>query len=183
MFRKEDARSRPEETPAAQLQRKGMRARFAEKCVGAACCTVLGACAGAPPVRPAPKPEACPDNAVATMKQLGIRIGDEAGGSFPVVGGAKPVPVKEFTTFALGHDLGKLEAGTVLSGRLIFAEDRVYGRFTPARQIQSKGGQTYPVCLELQYRGTRGTGYMRDSRPDSPVVGSTAGVRAVDRFE
>ncbi|HEX5754360.1 MAG TPA: protein kinase [Archangium sp.] len=182
MLRKEDSRSRPEETPAALPQRKGIRARFMEKCVGAACCAVLGACTGAP-VRPSPQPEACSSKALATMKELEIDIGDEAAGTFPVVGSAKPVPVQESTTFALQDDLGKLKAGTVLSGRLIFGQDRVYGRFTQARQARSKGGQTYPVCLELQYRGQRGTGYMRDSGPASPVVGSVAEVQAVDRFE
>ncbi|KFA89682.1 hypothetical protein Q664_32835 [Archangium violaceum Cb vi76] len=178
MLRKEDSRSRPEETPAPLLQRKGMRARFMEKCVGVACCAVLGACTGAP-VRPTPEPEACSSKALATMKELEIDIGDEAGGTFPVVGSAKPVPVQESTTFALLDDMGKLKAGTVLSGRLIFGQDRVYGRFTQARYR----GDAWPVCLELQYRGIRGTGYMRDSGPDSPVVGSVAWVQAVDRFE
>jgi hypothetical protein len=169
---------RPEETPAPQLQRKGMRARFMEKCVGAACCAVFGACTGAP-VRPTPEPEACSSKALATMKELDIDIGDRADGTFPVVGSAKPVPVQESTTFALLDDLGELKAGTVLSGRLIFRESRVYGRFTQARYR----GETWPVCLELQYRGKRGTAYMRDSGPDSPVVGSTANVEAVERFE
>lgn len=178
MLRKEDSRLRPEETPAPQLQRKGMRARFMEKCVGAACCAVFGACTGTP-VRPTPEPEACSSEALATMKELEIDIGNEAMGTFPVVGSAKPVPVEESTTFALLDHLGKLKSGTVLSGRLIFEQDRVYGRFTQARY----DGESWPICLELQYRGKRGTGYMRDSGPDSPVVGSTAWVQAVDRFE
>ncbi|WP_157759012.1 hypothetical protein [Cystobacter fuscus] len=178
MLRKEDSRSRPEETPAPQSQRKAMRARFMEKCVGAACCAVFGACTGAP-VRPTPEPEACFSKALATMKELDIDIDDKAGGTFPVVGSAKPVSVQESTTFALEDDLGKLKAGTVLSGRLIFGESRVYGRFTQARYR----GETWPVCFELYYRGTRGTGYMRDSGPSSPVIGSTADVHAVDRFE
>ena len=125
MLRKEDSPSRPEETPAPQLPRKGMRARFVEKCVGAACCAVLGACASTPPVRPMPRPEDCSSKALATMKELDIDIDDKAAGQFPVVGGSKPVPVNEFTTFKLLDDLGKLKGGTVLSGRLIFGQDRV----------------------------------------------------------
>ncbi|WNG28436.1 protein kinase [Cystobacter fuscus] len=179
MLRKEDFSVNAPEKPQPQSR----RARFGVKCVTAACCAVLGGCAGTPTVRPAPKPEACPDSAVASMKKLGIRIGDEAGGTFPVVGSSKPIPVNQFTTFALLDDLGELKAGTVLSGRLIFAEGRVYGRFTQARQVRSKGGQTYPVCLELKYGRQRGVEIERDTGPDSAVVFSSADVEAVDRFE
>ncbi|MCY1079451.1 hypothetical protein [Archangium lansingense] len=179
MLRKEDSRLRLEETPAPQLQRKGMRARFVEKCVGAACCALFGACTGAP-ARPTPKPEDCSSKALVTMKELDIDIDDEAKGSFPVVGDSKPVTVKEFTTFSLLRPLGKLNAGTVLSGRLIFGESRVYGRFTQAKTL---GGRTYSVCFELQYGGQRGVEIERDGGPDSAVVFSSADVRAVDRFE
>ncbi|WP_309891587.1 hypothetical protein [Archangium sp.] len=117
------------------------------------------------------------------MKKLGISIGQEAPGIFPVVGGSKPVTVNKFSTFALTESLGELKAGTVLSGRLIFAEGRVYGRFTQARQSRSKGSQTYPVCLELQYFGKRGVEIERDTGPDSAIVFSSAQVEAVDRFE
>lgn len=173
MLRKEDFNVNTPEKPQAR------RARFGVKCVTAACCAALGACAGAPPVRPAPKPEACSSQALDTMKVLDIDIGDRADGTFPVIGNAKPVTVQEFTTFTLLDDLGKLKAGTVLSGRLIFGESRVDGRFTQARYR----GQTYPVCFELQYRGKRGTAIKRDGGPDSAVVFSTANVEAVERFE
>ena len=114
---------------------------------------------------------------------MGIRIGDEADGSFPVVGDSKPVSVTKFSTFTLEQDFGELRPGTVLSGRLIFAEDRVYGRFTQARQARSKGGQTYPVCLELKRGRQRGLEIKQDGGPDSAVVWSTARVEAVSSFE
>jgi serine/threonine-protein kinase len=118
------------------------------------------------------------------MEKLHIEIGQEAAGSFPVVGGTKPVTVNKFSTFTLNSPLGDLRGGTVLSGRLIFAEGRVYGRFTQARQARSKGGQTYPVCLELRSRaGELGVEVMRDGGPDSAVISSSQDVRAVDRFE
>lgn len=179
MLRKEDFSVNTPEKPQPQAR----RARFAEKCVTAACCAVLGGCAGTPSVRPTPKPEACSSKALASMKELDIDIGDRAGGTFPVVGSVKPVTVQEFTTFTLEEPLGELRPGTVLSGHLIFGEDRVYGRFTQAKQARSKGGQIYPVCLELQYGRQRGTAILRDGGPDSAVVGSTADVEAVERFE
>ena len=180
MLRKEDVSVNTPDKPQPQAR----RARFAEKCVTAACCAVLGACAGSPTVRPAPKSEACPDNAVATMKKLGIRIGQKAWGSFRPDEDTGPVPINQFSTFSLAQPLGELRPGTVLSGRLIFAEGRVYGRFTQARQTQSKGGQTYPVCLELRSRaGELGVARMPDGGPDSAVISSSQDVRAVDRFE
>jgi serine/threonine-protein kinase len=177
MLRKEDFSVNTPEKPQPQAR----RARFGVKCVTAACCAVLGGCVGTPPVRPAPKPEACPSKAVATMEELGIHIGQEAFGSFPVVGGTKPVPVNEFTMFTLTTDLGELRPGTVLSGRLIFAEGRVYGRF---KQAKTPAGKTYPVCLELRSRaGELGVEMKPDSGPDTAVVSSSQDVRAVDRFE
>lgn len=179
MPRKEDSRSTAEETPVSQ--RKGLSASLVRKCVGAACCAVLGACSGAPQVRPAaaplPKPEACPSTALASMKELGIDIGDEFDGTFDE-SGAKPVTVTEFSPFYLGDELGKLGV-PVLYGHLYFGQDRVYGRFTQA-QVR---GQTYPVCLELQYRGGRGTKIKQYGGPNSAVVFSVAEVKAVKRFE
>ncbi|PTL82509.1 serine/threonine-protein kinase [Vitiosangium sp. GDMCC 1.1324] len=181
-LRKQEPRLPPQEMPAPAPQPRGGRCKKWQ-CLAASCGWVLVACTGGPQVRSTPKVEACSPEALASMKELDIDIGDTAGGTFPVVGDAKPVTVQEFTTFELEEHLGKLRPGTVLSGRLIFGESRVYGRFTQAKQTQSKGGQTYPVCLELQYRGQRGTAIMRDGGPDSAVVGSTAWVEAVERFE
>jgi serine/threonine-protein kinase len=180
MLRKEEFSVNTPEKPQPQAR----RARFGVKCVTAACCAVLGGCAGSPTVRPAPKSEACPSDALKAMETLHIENGQEAAGSFPVVGGTKPVTVNKFSTFTLEQTLGDLRPGTVLSGRLIFAEGRVYGRFTQARQAKSKGGQTYPVCLELRSRaGELGAEVMRDGGSDSAVISSDQDVRAVDRFE
>ncbi|HYO70817.1 MAG TPA: hypothetical protein VEU33_32530, partial [Archangium sp.] len=182
MLRKEDLSENTPDKPQPQAR----RARFAEKCVTAACCAMLGGCAGSPPsaVRPVPKPEACPDDAVATMKKLGIRIGQDVSGTFLDTESTKPVSVNQFSTFILVDEFGELRPGTELSGRLIFAEGLVYGRFTQARQTQSKGGQTYPVCLQLRSRGRDvGVEMKSDGGPDSAVISSAQVVRAVDRFD
>jgi hypothetical protein len=113
-------------------------------------------------------------------RQLGIYIDDWTSVTFPVVGGVQPITVREFTTVRLTDDLGKLGAGTELSGRLLFGQEHVYGRFTQARYR----GQTYKVCIELRNRqGELGVKIMRDAGPDSAVVSSTQTVIAVDHFE
>jgi len=177
MLRKEDFSVNTPDKPQAR------RARFGVKCRTLACCAVLGGCAGSPSVRPAPKSEACPAGAKEAMEKLHISIGDEAAGTFQVVGNPKPVPINQFTTFALTDDLGELKAGTLLSGHFIFSETRVYGRFTQAKQARSKGGQTYPVCMELKYRRQRGVEIKQDTGPNSAVVFPLARVEAVSSFE
>lgn len=148
-------------------------------CMAGFCGWVSLACPGAQ-VRSTPGPEACPSTALATMEELGIHIGQDVDGKFPVVGSTRPVPVKESTTFSLVDHLGKLGPGTVLSGRLIFGEDRVYGRFTQARFR----GQTYSVCLELRSRARElGVEMKPNGGTDFAVVSSAQRVRAVDRFE
>lgn len=189
MPRKPDSRSTAKETPAAQ--RKGLSARLAKKCVGAACCTALGACSGgAPQVRPAvyaplPKPAACPDKALKAMKDLDIPMGDNAVATFPYSGRPKDhVSVTQFTSIELRSKLGKLRGGTLLSGQLFFTESRVYGRFTLA---QTPGGPSYPVCLELAGRlGCESRGVEREDvggPPSSAEVIASEGVCAVRRFE
>jgi serine/threonine-protein kinase len=179
MLRKEDFSVNTPDKPQPQAR----RARFGVKCRTLACCAVLGGCAGTPTVRPAPKPEECSSDALKAMEQLHISIGDEAAGTFPVVGDSKPVPINQFTTFALTENLGELKAGTVLSGHFIFSETRVYGRFTQAKQARSKGGQTYPVCLELKRGRQRGVEIKQDGGPESAIVFSSARVEAVSSFE
>jgi eukaryotic-like serine/threonine-protein kinase len=161
-----------------------------EVCVAGACTLVLTGCPGAEvrevrpvgPVRTEPRPAECPADAEDTMRRtLDIRPGESADATFPVVGSSQPVTVREYTPVKLNRPLGKLAPGTQLSGRLIFGQERVYGRFTQAR---TPGGETYTVCIELNSRrGERGVEVERDAGPDAVVVWSSQDVRAVRRFE
>ncbi|OJH38249.1 serine/threonine protein kinase [Cystobacter ferrugineus] len=174
MLRKEDFSVNTSEKPQAR------RARFAEKCVTAACCAVLGGCAGTPPVRPTPKPADCPSKAVETMERnLDIDYWDSSTAALPVIGGPQYTPVREgFTSIALTYRFGKLPAGTLLSGNLLFGEDRVYGRFTQAR---TPDGDTYSVCIQFVQDGKPGLP-MESSSAKEVKVGSHFSVIAVDRF-
>ncbi|HEX8819178.1 MAG TPA: protein kinase [Archangium sp.] len=155
--------------------------------VGAA----LQACVGtqqqpAAPVRSAPPALECPPGSVETMTDtLDIRISNDVWVMFPHVGDAKPVDVRQLATVRTGRKFGKLEGGTVLSGRLFFTTDRVYGLFTEAK---THDGATYPVCLELVGRtadwNERGVERKDVGGPaDAAVVFSTQAVRAVEQFK
>jgi serine/threonine-protein kinase len=152
-------------------------------CTAAVGATAAG-CSGAQ-VRNTPAPEACPAGSVETMKQLGINPGDETGAQFP----------GEVTSFAtvregpgaqlvLGRPLGQLATGTVLTGQLLFAKERVYGRFIAA---QTPGGDTYRVCLEAWggLKGVRMRGLTRHPAggPDTARVTFAPRVKAVEHFE
>jgi eukaryotic-like serine/threonine-protein kinase len=135
------------------------------------------------PVRPEPRPAECPADAVDTMRRtLGIHPDDRAHATFLTkIESSRPVTVREHTPVKLGTPLGKLAAGTQLSGRLLFGQERVYGRFTQAR---TPSGETYTVCIELNSRrAERGVEIEGDAGPDSVVVFSEQKVRAVRRFE
>ncbi|HZI12097.1 MAG TPA: hypothetical protein VE153_17055, partial [Myxococcus sp.] len=154
----------------------------------AVCTATVGAvaagCSGAQ-VRATPAPEACPAGSLEAMKQLGIHTGDETGAQFP---GAEPgfVTVREGSgaQLVLGRPLGQLEAGTVLTGTLLFGKERVYGRFTEARR---PGGATYSVCLEAWGIGggtlVRGLDREPNGGPDTAKVTALPHVQAVERFE
>jgi eukaryotic-like serine/threonine-protein kinase len=120
---------------------------------------------------------------VDTMRRtLGIHPGDRGYVTFLTeIESSRPVTVREHTPVELSRPLGKLATGTQLSGRLLFGQERVYGRFTQAR---TPAGETYTVCIELNSRrGERGVEIERDAGPDSVVVFSEQDVRAVRRFE
>jgi serine/threonine-protein kinase len=158
----------------------------------ALCAMAVGSsgCTGAQ-VRDTPKPEACPTGSVEDMRQLGIRTGDEAGSIFPGVGGDEDfLAVREGpgARLTLQQPLGQLGVGTVLSGRLLFGKERVYGRFTQAR---TPAGDTWSVCLEAWGIGKeQGSpderGFTREepnAGPDTATVWGRPDVKAVDRFE
>jgi len=154
----------------------------------ALCTAAAGAsgCTGAQ-VRDTPKPEACPAGSVETMRRLGIRIGDDAGSEFPRVRNFEPATVREGpgARLVLGQPLGQLSPGTVVTGRLLFGKDYVYGRFTEAL---TPAGDTWPVCLEAwsawQGVATRGLHRLPDEGgPGTATVIFAPDVKAVERFE
>jgi serine/threonine-protein kinase len=157
------------------------------------CTAAVGALAAGCPgaqVRATPPPEACPPGALETMQRLGISTGDEAGAKFAGVLRPGFITVREGPGARLelrGH-MGQLEAGTVLTGRLLFGKERVYGRFTEA---QRPSGETYRVCLEPWgysgregvYRSERGLFREPNGGPDTAKVLAGPDVHAVERFE
>ncbi len=154
----------------------------------ALCTAAMGAsgCTGAQ-VRDTPKPEACPAGSVETMRRLGIRTGEEAGSTFPGVVYEDFVTVREGpgARFVLDEPLGQLEAGTVVTGHLLFGRERVSGRFTEAR---TPGGDTYSVCLEAWGIGEGAFVRGLSRRPDKGGSGTATvtafpHLKAVERFE
>jgi serine/threonine-protein kinase len=144
----------------------------------AACAALSGCTAAAPQVRSTPEPAPCPAGAVETMKTLGIEVGKFHTAWFRT-------PKNMFLTVREGDitiftflDWGKLPDDTRLSGRLIFGEGHVYGRFTEAKV---PGGETFKVCLEL-YDDAFGRGAKQEPG-ESARVFSSVRVRAVSSFE
>ena len=168
-------------------QRKGTVRNAVAKALCTATASALAAgCPGAQ-VRDTPAPEACPPGSLEAMRRLGIETGDESGTQFPGVREEDFWTVREGpgAQLRLGEPLGKLEAGTVLTGRLLFGKERVYGRFTEAHR---PGGETVPVCVEAWDTGSDyGRGLVREPNPnggpDTAKVGSFPDVKAVERFE
>ncbi|MGZ3458083.1 MAG: hypothetical protein ACXU86_06200 [Archangium sp.] len=117
------------------------------------------------------------------MKKLGIGIGNEHPATFHLTPKAASfIPMREGeTTLSLVLDWGMLPDKTLLSGRLIFGDGRVYGRLTEAKV---PGGETYKVCLEVRdLEGGRGAIREPDGGPESAQIFSTVRVGAVSSFE
>jgi hypothetical protein len=139
----------------------------------AATCTTL-ACTGPEThvLPPAMTAEPCPPGSLETMEQLGISIGDRADAVFTwhKPGEEPNVQVSEgWTTVKTVEDLGKLEAPTILTGRIILTEKRAYGHFTQA----TFKGKNYPVCFN----------WTDGDRSDEGTVESTVAVKAVREFK
>ncbi|WP_309896984.1 serine/threonine-protein kinase [Archangium sp.] len=183
----------PRKTPSPDNKPRGRALRAA--CAGLAG-KALQACVTAQqtaaPVHPAPPALECPADAVRTMEDtLGIPISEGGRVLFPPTrGGAGTRDVRQSVTVELGGDWDylwkkRLDQNTVLSGRLFFTTDRIYGLFTEARTAD---GTTYPVCLELVEGGARlaERGVKREDPggpADSAVIFSSKRVRAVERFD
>jgi eukaryotic-like serine/threonine-protein kinase len=174
-------------SPQGDKTQKGILSPVARWCLGAAAAANT-ACPGAQ-VRPVPEAEPCPAGAVETMTEtLGIPIGSTGVVSFTREN-PKPITVREGVTtvrLVYGGDLvdpdnrWKLPTGTILSGRLLFGDGRVYARFTEAR---IPTGDTFKVCLEAGDEGKRGVPAEPDGGPETAKVFASMAVKAVRRFE
>jgi serine/threonine-protein kinase len=144
----------------------------------AAACAALSGCTAAPQVRATPEPAPCPAGAVETMKALGIKDGELHVALFLTPKNMFLTVREGDTTLRTALDWGKLPDNTLLSGRLIFGEGRVYGRFTEAKV---PGGETFKVCLDM-YDVEGGRGAKREPT-ESARVFSSVFVRAVSSFD
>jgi serine/threonine-protein kinase len=170
---------------AQQKQGQGRNAVATALCTAAAGAVAAG-CTGAQ-VRDNPKPEACPAGSVETMRRLGIRPGDDAGSDWSGWAGGSFFTVREGAgvRLILGQPLGQLKPGTVVTGRLLFGKERVYGRFTEA---STPGGDTYAVCLEAWgiWQGALVRGlprYQDKGGPGTATVTASPHLGPVERFE
>jgi hypothetical protein len=141
------------------------------------------ACAHPKELHPVPLSEECPPGAVQTMRELGIKVGDEldpVAVDFPQdTEGRCLSTVKEgWTTVVMQRPFGDLPHLTELSGRFFFGE-RVYGRFSAARMPNNR---TIPVCMELMENGVRGMEPADHPTPATARVTCSAGLKAVDAF-
>jgi hypothetical protein len=140
------------------------------------------ACTG-PQVRPEPPAEPCPPGAVEAMDKLDIDIGDEGGGVLLPGPPRTILSVREgWASITLGSAFGDQPPNTILKGRLFLGGERVYGRFTQARDYA--GTRTWPVCMELaDTSGNRGLELKPGSTADTAKVFSSVDVIAVDHFK
>ncbi|MCY1082677.1 serine/threonine-protein kinase [Archangium lansingense] len=136
------------------------------------------ACTGpAAQVRPL-TPADCPPEAQKAMKEW--RLSDAEAAWFPVEGDAGNTPVRRGygASLTMIEDWGRMPGGSVLTGELVFGEERVYGRFTEARTPE---GKWFPVCVQILDTWDRKLGVKLESRsgPDTAVVYSNVLVEAV----
>ncbi|AKJ00967.1 serine/threonine-protein kinase [Archangium gephyra] len=151
---------------------------------------VCNALAGCPPpqqVRPTPQPASCPAGAVEAMAdKLGVRSGETVSAYLDLEGFAEDISVHDGPTSAqLGpRQPGESGGRIFLSGTLTIGEDRVYGRFTEARDLKGDG-QPFPVCFEMwdSLKGGKGAIRERNGGLDSARIYSTVRVKAVRSFE
>ena len=174
MLHKDDSSEKP--------QKKKVLGRAGKVLATGLVCKALTGCPTPQQVRPTPEPEPCPAGAVETMKTLGLDIGNEHSAHFAVATEPGYITVQEGeTTMRLILEWGKLPQKTLLSGRLLFGDGRVYGRLTEAKV---PGGETFKVCLEVRdVEGGRGTLREPDGGPERARLFATVTVRAVSSFE
>jgi serine/threonine-protein kinase len=120
------------------------------------------------------------------MEQLGLRMGTNEVVKLPgedltnKVATVREGPGATVTAFG-GSRWGELMAGAVFTGRFIFGEGRVHGRFT---QVHTTEGKTYPVCMQfVDGSGQIGIAMKSNSGADTARIWTDYGLRPVKRFE
>ncbi|QRO02209.1 protein kinase [Archangium violaceum] len=179
MLGKDDLGEKPQQKKTKSLGSAG-------KVLGtAAICTTLAACP-APQVRPTPEPAACPAGAVEAMaEKLGVRVGQK----FSAYLGKAGPPDIIIRDGPISAQLGPRRPGEssgviILSGTLTIGKERVFGRFTEARDLKADG-QPFPVCFELWDGWGRGRGVVHEPSggSDSVRIDNAPDVMAVRGFE
>jgi len=105
------------------------------------------ACTGpAAQVRPL-TPADCPPEAQKVMRERSTLSTVDA--SFPIEGSSRNITVRRGpgASVELSQRWGGAPVMTVLTGELVFGEERVYGRFTEAR---TPDGKWFPICAQLK---------------------------------
>jgi len=187
--RPEDTRVKtPQQAPTPE--EKQPRKQTARTLAAAtAACAVLSGCPSPvvhSQVRPKPPPEDCPPGSLEAMEQLGLRMGDNEVVSLPGEDFINKVAtVREgpgaTVKFRGSSGWGKLTSGAVFTGRFIFGEGRVYGRFT---QVRTTEGKTYPVCMQFADEGSDlGIEMKSHSGTDTAIIWTDYGLMPVKRFE
>ncbi len=128
-----------------------------------------------------PGPQKCPEEALKTMKLLGMVVGDAAGVELDANQvDARPItlydgPVESF----LEDSLGNLDPGSRLYGQIWTGGPQVVVRYYEARPPR---GDIVPICAVARLGG----GQMRkrpESKPGTAIIEfSRAGVYVVDSF-
>ncbi|WP_164012077.1 serine/threonine protein kinase [Pyxidicoccus trucidator] len=141
----------------------------------------LNACTG---TQVRSEPTNCPSEALATMRQLDLSVGD--GGyteldilqpddhdqdNYRIVVSDGPI------TSRLEKPMGRMPVGTLIYGRLWTGGEQVLGRYT---RVKTPDGSEYPVCFVL----SDADGLPKDpnSRPGHSLVSPLSHVMVVDRF-
>jgi serine/threonine protein kinase len=156
-------------------------------------CLVEGGGAACTGAQLRPVPEDCPPEAIASMKQLRIEVGDYAETWIDIT---KPRARFGYTTFRDGpvvssfvERFGDIPEGSVLFGRLYvsgngvdkYGDKRVYGRWD---KVKLTDGREFPVCFRLGNRD--GLYENRDENaptpPDQARFPHNMPLVAVDRF-
>jgi serine/threonine-protein kinase len=169
-----------QQTPSTQEQKPKKKALGRTlKAAGVATCTALAGCPAAQ-VLPHPPGEPCPPGAVEAMEKAGLFWPDKikVGKLLLSESGTHRTLVRpgSFTFPWVESPLASL------SGRLLFGEGRVYGRFT---QATLESGESIPVCYEFYDINAKKAGIIMEgsSGPDTARIINSVEVKAVDRFE
>ena len=129
------------------------------------------ACTGpAAQVRPL-TPADCPPEAQQAMREWSTV--DTVDATFPIEGSSRNIPVRRGpgASVELMQRWGGAPVNTVLTGELVFGEERVYGRFTEAR---TPDGKWFPICAQLKdwLDGQLGVKLEGRPGPDTALVGN-----------